>query len=124
ITSEPKRGTKIKVDTPTHISSSLTFESGAIGTMIMSFDVFGGHHLPNIEIYGSKGSIRVPDPNLFGGPVMVKTENSSEWKEAPVSHPYGNLGRGIGVADMAYAIRNKRSHRASGEIGYHVLDAM
>lgn len=71
ITSQPKHGTKITVDTPTHIAGNVSFASGALATVIMSFDTFGGHHLPNIEIYGTEGSIQVPDPNGFGGTVLL-----------------------------------------------------
>jgi predicted dehydrogenase len=124
ITSQPKSGTRIQVETPTHITSSLGFSSGAIATMIMSFDVPGGHHLPNIEIYGSEGSIRVPDPNTFRGAVLLRKKGEKEWNEIEHTHPYGDSGRGLGVADMAYAIRSGRRHRAGGDVAFHVLDAM
>lgn len=125
ITSQPKFGNKILVETPTHISSSLSFVSGAMATMIMSFDVPGGHHLPNIEIYGTEGSLRVPDPNTFRGKVELRKKGEKEWQEIEHTHVvYAELGRGLGVADMAYAIRNNRRHRAGGDVAYHVLDAM
>ena len=72
ILSTPKAGTKITVTTPTHITGTLDFASGAIGTLTTSFDAFGGTSLPSIEIYGSKGTILVPDPNTFGGPVRLR----------------------------------------------------
>jgi predicted dehydrogenase len=124
ITSQPKAGTIIKVETPTHISGLLQFANGVIGTMIMSFDVPGGHHLPNIEVYGTEGSIRVPDPNTFKGEVQLRKKGEKEWLTIEHTHPYADMGRGLGVADLAYAIRNGRRPRAGGDIGFHVLDAM
>lgn len=124
ITSEPKKGTVIEVETPTHISSVLDFHNGATGTMIMSFDVPGGHHLPNIEIYGSEGSIRVPDPNNFNGEILLRKNGEKEWQSISYTHPYDDAGRGLGVAEMANAIRNNRTHRANGDVAYHVLDVM
>lgn len=124
ITSEKKFGKVIPVETPTHVAGVMDFHSGVIGTMITSFDVFGGHQLPRIEVYGSLGTLSVPDPNTFGGPVLLKRHDAQEWKEIPLSHGYAENGRGLGVLDMAYAIRNGRPHRASGELAYHVLEAM
>lgn len=124
ITSQPKAGQIMNVETPTHIAGNLGFASGAIGTMIMSFDVFAGHQLPCIEIYGSEGSLQVPDPNTFNGRVQMSRKGNKEWKEVPYSHPYGESGRGLGVADLAYAIRTGRMNRANGELGYHVLESM
>ena len=101
----------------------MNFENGAIGTILTSFDVWSSN-LPCIEIYGTEGSISVPDPNGFGGAVKLRRMNNSEWKEMPLSHGYTDNYRGIGVADMAYAIRSGRPHRSSGELGNHVLEAM
>jgi predicted dehydrogenase len=123
ITSQPLYGTKIKVNTPTHVASVLEFASGAIGTILTSFDVWA-HELPYIEIYGTEGSLSVPDPNTFGGPVRVWRAGAAEWSDVLLSHGYTENSRGIGVADMAYALRSGRPHRASGELAYHVLDIM
>ena len=66
----------------------------------------------------------MPDPNNFGGPVRVKGPGDTDWQEMPITRPYADNSRGIGVADMAYAIREDRPHRASGALGFHVLEAM
>jgi len=123
IGSEPKRGTKIEVTTPTHIAGVLDFAGGPIATLVASFDVWASQ-VPRLEIYGSEGTLSLPDPNTFGGPVQVRMAGTDEWKEMPLL--YGNTGnsRGIGVADMADAMRQGRQHRASGEMAYHVLDIM
>lgn len=121
-TSKEHYGRKISVDVPTHVAGVLDFESGVVGTLIMSFDMWA-HHLPRIEIYGSEGTLSVPDPNTFGGPVQLWRTETKQWEEVPLTHS-ADVGRGIGVADLAYAITYKRPHRASGDLAYHVLDVM
>ena len=123
ITSKPKYGTVIDVDVPTHVAGVMDFATGAVGTIITTFDVWAAN-LPRIEVYGTEGSLSVPDPNGFGGPVQVRRATAKEWSPVPLTHGYQENGRGIGVADMASAIRAKRPHRASGELAYHVLDIM
>jgi predicted dehydrogenase len=123
ITSQPKFGTKVTVDTPTHIAGVMDFASGAIGTLVTSFDVWSAN-VPLIEIYGTEGSLSVPDPNGFGGPVRVRRMGAKEWSDVPLTHGFADNSRGIGVADMAYAIRSGRAHRANGDLAYHVLEAM
>jgi len=123
ITSQPKHGTTIKVNTPTHIAGILDFTSGVIGTLVTSFDIWS-NRLPAIEIYGSEGTIVVPDPNGFGGPVYVRRANDPGWQNIALTHEYTDNSRGIGVADMAHAMRSGRAHRASAELAYHVLDIM
>ena len=124
ITSAPKYGTNVTVDVPTHVAGIMNFDNGAVGTITTSFDVWsnGGH--PPIEIYGTEGSLLVPDPNGFGGPVKVRRMGASEWSEIPLSHGFADNARGIGVADMAYAIQSGRPHRSSGDLAFHVLEAM
>jgi predicted dehydrogenase len=123
ITSEPLNGTVIDVEVPTHIAGVLDFASGAVGTIITSFDVYS-HTLPCIEIYGTEGTLRVPDPNTFGGPVLVKRFREEQWSEIPLLKKYPENSRGLGVADMAGAIEAGRPHRASAELCFHVLDVM
>lgn len=122
ITSEKKFGKNIKVEVPTHVAGLLNFESGAIGTIITSFDVWGAD-LPRIEIYGSLGSLSVPDPNTFGGPIKYK-KGSDDWVDIPVIHGYTENSRGLGLADMAYAILEGREPRAGIDLTYHVLEIM
>ena len=123
ITSEPLNGTVINVEVPTHIAGVMDFASGAVGTIITSFDVYS-HTLPWIEIYGSEGTMRVPDPNTFGGPVFVKRFTEENWSEIPLLKAYPENSRGLGITDMAEAITEGRPHRASGEMAYHILDVM
>ena len=123
ITSQPKHGQRIAVEVSTHVAGSLEFESGALGTIVMSFDVWGAQ-LPRIEVYGSAGSLSVPDPNGFGGPVRILEQGADEWKDVPLMFGYEENSRGLGVADMADALLSGRAPRAGGELLYHVLDVM
>jgi len=123
ITSKPKYGTVIEVDVPTHVVGVLDFANGGIGTIVTSFDVWEAN-LPRIEVYGTEGTLSVPDPNTFGGPVRVLRAGAEDWSEVPLTYGYAENSRGVGVADMACALRSGRLHRASGELAYHVLDIM
>lgn len=123
ITSEPLKGTRIPVEVATHVGGILEFANGAVVSIAMSFDVPKHNHAP-IEIYGTEGSLLVPDPNRFGGEVAVAPPGG-EWKLVP--HTHGNVDgefRSIGVADLAAAIVTGRPHRASGALALHALEAM
>src|SRR6202789_4525291 len=107
ITSEPLKGTRIPVETATHVTGTLLFVDGAAVTITMSFDVPKHKHAP-MEIYGEKGSLLVPDPNFFGGTIEFASA-SQDWKIMPTQHAYADDNyRIIGVADMAQAIRDDR----------------
>jgi predicted dehydrogenase len=123
VTSEPMNGTLIPVEVSTHVAGILEFESGAMVSIAMSFDVPKHKHTP-IEIYGDKGSLLVPDPNRFGGEVQL-AKTGGEWETRPLTHGHvdGEF-RSIGVADMATAIVTNRPHRASGALAFHVLEVM
>ena len=135
----PRKGKSIKVLCPTTYLGTIFFNSGAIIRFTLSFDVIA-HHRNHIELYGSKGSILVPDPNMFGGSVYTCKKLGGTWKEhktnkmflgkinirqkslraneAPINANY----RGVGLAEMAYCIENKKKHRCNGELSFHVLD--
>ena len=123
ITSQPLAGTEIPVEVATHAAATLEFASGPVVTMVMSFDVPRHRHRP-IELYGSEGSMAVPDPNWFGGQIEIGSA-AGDWRGVITEHAYANGNfRIIGVADMAHAIRKNRPHRASGALAYHVLEVM
>jgi predicted dehydrogenase len=115
-------GRQIPVDVPTFNAGILEFKSGVIVTAVISFDCQGHSHRP-IEIYGTEGSLHVPDPNTFGGPVNLKRAGG-DWKELPLTHSYNENYRSLGCADMASALLSGRPHRANGELAYHVLEVM
>jgi predicted dehydrogenase len=125
ITSEPLKGTKITVDVPTHIAGTMDFGGGAVGTIITSFDVYGAPTGSPITIFGTEGTLQVPDPNGFGGSVKVRTaKGGNDFVEVPLTHGYSGNNRGVGAADIAYAVRSGRAHRTNGDLAFHVLEAM
>lgn len=124
ITSEARFGQKMAVEIPTHLVALLEFCNGVSGTLSTSFDIRGPFTAPVIEIYGSEGTLRVPDPNGTGGPVRVGAAKQDQWQEMPLSHGYAKGSRGLGVADMAAAIVSGRAHRANDEIALHALEIM
>ncbi len=121
ITSQPKHGTVIEVEVSTHVAGVLDFESGAVATIVTSFDVWGSD-LPRIEVYGTEGALSVPDPNVFEGAVRVRGAGEDGWSDVPLAYREG--GRGMGPAEMAWAIRGGRRPRADGRLANHVLDVM
>lgn len=135
VTSEPLRGQVIEVEVPTTVNAVLRFASGANVALSQSWDVWKHRRLP-IEIYGSEGSMLVPDPNFFGGEPLV-SERDGEWKPLDIArHPFGIANRRlrsgvevadyriIGLLDMAAATLLNRPHRASGELALHVLEVL
>jgi predicted dehydrogenase len=121
------------VETPTHIAAVLDFASGPVAALVTSFDVavsagaalnlydVGGALL---EIQGTTGTLSMPDPNTFGGQVRLRRLGEPDWHEIPLSHTHTGNERCLGVADLAYALRTGRPHRANGELAYHILDVM
>jgi predicted dehydrogenase len=139
VQSLPRRGERIDVEVATHVASTLELESGAIATFVASFDVWDSE-LPRIEIYGTEGTLCMPDPdplegpNVFGGALLVRTRERSRWRGTPrplgleqwdvlpSGGPFAGNARGLGLAEMAMAISEGRPHRASGSLALHVLD--
>ena len=122
VTSKPMAGKVIQVEVATHVAGTLEFESGAIGTICMSFDVWSHRH-PNIEIHGTRASLQVPDPNGFGGKIFVSAARG-RWEERNLTHGYTKNMRSIGLADMCMSLRTDRPHRANGDLAFHVLEVM
>ena len=118
-----RQGESFSVDVPTHVSGVIAFQSGAAVTITTSFDVWKHTH-GHIEIYGSTGSMLVPDPNRFDGQVQV-SDKKGDWIDVVQTHLYGDDNyRILGLADMAQAIVGGRPHRASHDISLHVLEIM
>ena len=119
----PRFGETVKIDTPNMMAASLEFESGVIGTMIAHTESFP---MPQrLEIHGTEGALICPDPNTFGGPVMLyrKAASMQEPCEIPLTHGYADgCNRGLGVADLAWAIENGRQPRLV--LGYHCFEAI
>jgi predicted dehydrogenase len=75
----------------------------------------------HVEVVGTEGTLSIPDPNLFDGPLRIRRKNDEERTRVPSSGPVA--GRGLGILDIARAVRAGRPHRAAAELAYHVLDA-
>ncbi len=134
ITNGPRSGEIIPVSTPTTIHALLEFESAASITFSASWDVWAHRHA-EIELYGTQGSIYVPDPNFFGGEVLTAGRDRKEATLAPSGHPFGLANqkhgetelanyRAVGLADMVAAIAQGREHRCSLERALHSVDVM
>lgn len=121
IGAEARRGETIVVSVPTYVSATLDFASGPVGTILASFDV-QADTVPFIEMYGTDGTIVIPDPNRFDGPIRLFSKG--EWREIPPRDEIPTNWRGVGLADMAAAVREGRPHRANAEMAFHVLDIM
>lgn len=122
VTSPPGPERDIPVETPTHVAAVLELAAGPVGTLVASFDVWA-ERSDILEIAGSDASLRLPDPNTFGGPVGLLGPDRT-WTDLPLDSGPSQNSRGLGVADLAGAIRTGRSVRASGDLAYHVLDVM
>ncbi|MCZ6672048.1 MAG: Gfo/Idh/MocA family oxidoreductase, partial [Verrucomicrobia bacterium] len=122
IFSEPKKGQWMNVEVKTHTTGLIDYKSGPVATTLFSFDCMGKSRLPTLEIYGSEGSLTVPDPNHHTGEIFFRPKYKDD-EAVPLRHTY-EASRGIGPADMAAAIIAGQNPRASGEIAYHVLEIM
>jgi predicted dehydrogenase len=125
IASHPKQGQKIKVETPDHINGTIDFENNCTGVIIQTFATHHPQYDANqpITIYGTEGTLKVPDPNQFDGPVSLATANDKTFQEVKPQFKTG-YGRSIGLADMAQSIRTNRPFRANGDQAFYVLDLM
>ena len=123
IASGPRAGETIPVETPTHVVGVLDFANGVRCSLTTTFDVYDTNR-STLVLYGSEGTMRLPDPNTFGGPVEILRAGSDQWEPVELLEGYTDNSRGLGVSDMAQALRDGRPARASGELGYHIVDVM
>ena len=142
ITSAPRFGERIKVENDTYITGNVLFENGAVASVFMTYDVYYKKQ-PHFEVYGTLGTLVVPDPNTFGGPVLLYRPEDDlygpsvdpgllppvkdpyeAFREIPLMFDYRENSRGLGLADMAKAIESGREVRACMEQQLHVLEIM
>ena len=119
----PRAGEPVPVATDTSTEAILEHRGGATSTVTMSFDRWATRR-PLFEVYGTAGTLAVPDPNHFSGAVEVWTTTTREWQTAEVAAGYADAGRGYGLADLARAVATDRPHRTSGALAQHVLEIM
>ncbi len=134
IGSQPRAGETLDVKTPTNIHALLEFEQGATITVTTSWDVWAHRH-DHMELYGTEGSLFLPDPNFFGGTLEKAGRDGAIQKVEVWDHPFAkpneNLDtssranyRAAGLADMALSIREGRQHRCSFDMALHAIDVM
>ncbi len=144
ITSEPHWGEEVKVEVDTYLTGNILFSSGAIAQIFTTFDV---HYAPTaqarFEVYGTKGTLAVPDPNTFGGPVLLlRPEDSAAattdpglmshkvpsfyqgYQEIPLMFDYCENSRALGLSDLCKALRTGRGFRANAQQQHHVLEIL
>ena len=116
----PRAGQVVKVEVPTHAAAVLRLERGALATLVVSFEA-SGQYLSGLVVYGSEGSLTLPDANAFGGEVTIRRAGRE-----PETVAYASGGaretRGLGIDDLAESLRHGRPHRASGDLALHVLE--
>ena len=122
IGSGPRAGRSVTAEVPTTAVGTLAFVSGVVGGLTASFDVVGTR-APHLEVHGTDGSLSLGDPNHFDGEVRYRPLGSEAWEDVPLRLP-GDVGRGIGLADMIAGIRRDEPHRASGAFAFHVLEVL
>jgi predicted dehydrogenase len=123
ITSQPLAGQTITVETPTFINAVFGFASGPVASFTATYDVWATER-PKIEIYGSEGTLSAPDPNTFGGPVRLYRRETGVWEDVPLDHGFAGQDRGVGLADLANALRTGGQPRASAALANHMLELM
>ena len=125
IGSGPRAGETFHVTVDSHVTGILEHASGALSTLVMSFDTWAAR-LPRIEVHGTRGSLSVPDPNMFEGAVELYSAETPDrgWVDVGATAGFVDSGRGYGLADLALALAEGRPHRAGDELALHVLDVM
>lgn len=123
ISSQPLAGTVIDVEVSTYIAGTVQYTSGTVGTLFTTFDAYYPEQA-RFEVYGTEGTMIVPDPNTFGGPIKLFRPEEREMREMPLCFDYLENSRGLGLADMAKALATGRPVRADYTQTFHVLEAM
>ena len=121
VTGGPRVGELLDVEVPTHVAALLELESGAVATLVTSFDCWDD--VSSIELWGTDGTLLLPDPNGYDGIVRRRgRELNGHWEATGTEEE--TYRRGLGVVEMARAVRRGEPPRASGELAFHVLDTL
>lgn len=126
----PSIGATFPVEVPSTIQVLTAFEAGQQAQSLLSFDSPLARH-GIVEISGTEGTLVLPDPNTFEGRVayvkpLAELPSTFPFEQDWIEVPQEGVtaGRGLGLLEMVRAIAEGREHRASGAVGYHVLDVM
>lgn len=117
---KPWFGEPMKAEAENILAGSMQYKSGVLCSVHFNSESIV-NELPELKIYGTEGVLIIGDPNTFGSPVVLK-KPMSDAVEFPFTHGYKDNSRGIGCAEMAWAMRAGRPHRASMEMAYHVFE--
>jgi len=116
----PRAGERFSVAIPTHAAAAMELGSGVTANLVASFEA-PGQYVCDLQIHGTEGTLALPDPNAFTGPLRIRRAREG-WQEVPFSSRGPQDARGIGLGEMVEAISAGRPHRASGRLALHVLD--
>jgi predicted dehydrogenase len=116
----PRAGERFTVDVPTHVVAALQLERGPLVTLTVSFEATDQYE-SRMQIHGSEGTLDLPDANAFEGRVRLRAARG-EWEDVPYESHGLQETRGCGLDDLVESLRAGRPHRASGELGLHVLE--
>jgi predicted dehydrogenase len=116
----PRAGEAFSVGTPTHTSVVMELDGGVTANLVASFDATD-RYVSDFVVHGTGGDLSLPDPNAFEGPLRIRRARG-DWEDVPYASRGSREARGLGLADMAEAIGEGRQHRATGELGLHVVD--
>lgn len=121
--SGPLAGTPITVEVPTYATAILEHANGALSTVVLSFETHG--EFRQLEIQGTAGRLRLPDPNWFSGRGSILTAEAADtWVELEPTAGYLDAGRGIGAVELLRAHAAGRPPRASGALALHVTEVL
>jgi predicted dehydrogenase len=121
IGSGPSAGTRFPAATPTHISALLALRSGIPAVLLASFDTVA-HTLPRFEVYGTRGTLSLPDPDKFDGPLRL--HDGDVWHDVPMRNTAERDRRGIGLAHLARQLAAGSLDEASAQRALHTVDVM
>jgi predicted dehydrogenase len=121
IVAGPRAGERFTVSTPTHVAAALELDGGATANLVASFEA-ADRYVCDLELHGTEGVLRLPDPNAFGGALKIR-QGHGDWQEVPYATRGAREARGIGLAEMVEAIAAGRDPRAAGRLALHVVDA-
>jgi predicted dehydrogenase len=116
----PRAGEEFSVTTPTHTSATMELDGGVTANLVASFDA-SDRYVSDFVVHGTGGDLWLPDPNGFEGPLRIR-RGRGEWEDVAYASRGPCEARGIGLADLAEAIAEGRPHRATGDLGLHVVD--
>lgn len=108
-------------DCPNNYAGALQFENGVLCGLTVTSETYGGGS--SFMLYGTQGTMWLDDPNEFGGALLVELKGSREKVAFPLTHAFETDFRGLGAADLAYALRNGRAPRCLPEMALHTFEA-